>query len=65
MAKKTVLVHLGERKRPVNFQGGKEQLILAIKECFEDSLVMKQNQPLILQVRPCALYKTPIWHVHV
>ena len=45
-----LLVHLGERKRPVEFQGGKDELVLAIKSGFQD--IFKQDQQLILQVRP-------------
>ena len=36
--KKTVLVHFGERARPVKFCGGGKEWFTAIKSSFEDVL---------------------------
>ena len=45
---KTVLVHLGERARPVKFRGGTTELLSSIKLSFRDVLI--GNEELILQV---------------
>jgi hypothetical protein len=46
----TVLVHIGERVRPVNFSGDRGALLLAIKTVFSDVLSSKNDADIILQV---------------
>ncbi len=48
MAAKKVLVHLGERARPVEFSGGQSELMLAVRTCFRD--ILRQDQQVVLQV---------------
>ena len=50
---KVVLVHVGERARPVSFVGGVQELRLAVKECFKDIL---DDESWILQVE-CDCHK--------
>ena len=45
-----VLVHLGERVRPVKFCGGIENLRTAIRNTFRDVLVETGEAELVLQV---------------
>ena len=47
-SEKTVLVHLGERARPVKFFGGTKELLSAIRSSFRDVLI--GNEEMILQV---------------
>ena len=47
-SEKTVLVHLGERARPVKFFGGTKELLSAIRSSFRDALI--GNEEMILQV---------------
>ena len=47
-SEKTVLVHLGERARPVKFLGGTKELLSAIGSSFRDVLI--GNEEMILQV---------------
>ena len=47
-SEKTVLVHLGERARPVKFFGGTKALLSAIRSGFRDVLI--GNEEMILQV---------------
>ena len=52
-SEKTVLVHLGERARPVKFFGGTKELLSAIRSSFRDVLI--GNEEIILQVGVCLL----------
>ena len=45
---KTVLVHFGERARPVRFCGGVKDLLSAIQSSFQD--VLSGDEQMILQV---------------
>jgi hypothetical protein len=63
----TVLVHIGERVRPVNFSGDRGALLLAIKTVFSDVLSSKNDADIILQVSS-AITKIHVYihyHVHV
>ena len=46
---KTVLVHLGERVRPVKFQGTQDGLVLAVRAAFHDMPGLA-DMTMILQV---------------
>lgn len=45
-----VLVHLGERARPIKFCGGLENLQAAIRNTFRDVLTENETAELLLQV---------------
>ena len=45
---KTVLVHLGERARPVKFSGGVKGLLSAMQSSFQD--VLNGEEHIILQI---------------
>ena len=47
-SKNRVLVHLGERARPVKFFRGTKELLSAIRSSFQDVLI--GNEEMILQV---------------